>query len=220
MDAATFRAISALLLVVPETPLLFQGQEWATTVPFLFFTDHGEDLGRSITSGRREEFASFAAFADGLIACWDAKFHFRFWRPVTAIRAGESDGNSATTHTSNSTTWTTANSGTGATAQYIATGEDGIHVTAFGRVVNSGANTSRLGIGDNSSTTCAAASIHVGTTAGNVSCTYAATPATGLRSITLLVSVSGGTATYTVDDARNGSATDPVLTALYARISA
>ncbi len=42
------------------------------------------------------EAAAFAAFADGLIACWDAKFHFRFWRPVTAIRAGGGDGNDAT----------------------------------------------------------------------------------------------------------------------------
>jgi hypothetical protein len=40
--------------------------------------------------------AAFAAFADALIACWDAKFHFRFWRPVTAIRAGGGDGNDAT----------------------------------------------------------------------------------------------------------------------------
>jgi maltooligosyltrehalose trehalohydrolase len=64
VDAATFRAISTLLLVVPETPLIFQGQEWATHAPFLFFTDHGNDIGQSITKGRREEFASFAAFAD------------------------------------------------------------------------------------------------------------------------------------------------------------
>ncbi len=40
------------------------GQEWATRAPFLFFTDHGDEIGRSVTSGRREEFASFAAFAD------------------------------------------------------------------------------------------------------------------------------------------------------------
>jgi maltooligosyltrehalose trehalohydrolase len=64
IDSATFRAISTLLLVVPETPLIFQGQEWATRAPFQFFTDHAEDLGRKITMGRREEFASFEAFAD------------------------------------------------------------------------------------------------------------------------------------------------------------
>ena len=40
--------------------------------------------------------AAFTAFADGLIACWEAKFHFNFWRPVTAIQRGESDGNDRT----------------------------------------------------------------------------------------------------------------------------
>ena len=35
-------------------------------------------------------------YADALIACWDAKYHYAFWRPVTAIRAGDTDGNDAT----------------------------------------------------------------------------------------------------------------------------
>jgi len=35
-------------------------------------------------------------YADGLIACFDAKYHYAFWRPITAIRAGEMDGNEAT----------------------------------------------------------------------------------------------------------------------------
>lgn len=36
------------------------------------------------------------ALADAAIACWDAKFDFDFWRPITAIRAADTDGNSAT----------------------------------------------------------------------------------------------------------------------------
>ncbi len=60
----TFRALTALLLFVPETPLLFMGQEWAASSPFLYFTDHGEALGRLVTEGRRSEFARFASFAD------------------------------------------------------------------------------------------------------------------------------------------------------------
>lgn len=36
------------------------------------------------------------AFADALIATWDTKFAFDFWRPYTAIRAGDTDGNDAT----------------------------------------------------------------------------------------------------------------------------
>jgi maltooligosyltrehalose trehalohydrolase len=64
VDLAAYRAVSTLLLTIPETPLLFMGQEWAATSPFLFFTDHNEELGRQVTKGRREEFASFKAFAD------------------------------------------------------------------------------------------------------------------------------------------------------------
>jgi maltooligosyltrehalose trehalohydrolase len=59
-----FRAASALLLCVPETPLLFMGQEWAASSPFLYFTDHEPGLGRAVTEGRRGEFAAFSAFAD------------------------------------------------------------------------------------------------------------------------------------------------------------
>ena len=64
IDAAAYRAASALLLVLPQTPLLFMGQEWAASSPFLYFTDHTVELGRRVTEGRRSEFARFAAFAD------------------------------------------------------------------------------------------------------------------------------------------------------------
>jgi hypothetical protein len=36
------------------------------------------------------------AMVDATIACWDSKYFYRFWRPVTAIRAGDTDGNDAT----------------------------------------------------------------------------------------------------------------------------
>jgi maltooligosyltrehalose trehalohydrolase len=64
IEPALFRALSALLLFAPETPLLFMGQEWAATTPFLFFTDHHPALGRLVTEGRRREFSRFEAFAD------------------------------------------------------------------------------------------------------------------------------------------------------------
>jgi len=64
IDPAAWRAAVALLLLAPETPLLFMGQEWATSAPFLYFTDHNEELGRLVTAGRRREFGRFAAFAD------------------------------------------------------------------------------------------------------------------------------------------------------------
>jgi maltooligosyltrehalose trehalohydrolase len=44
--------------------MLFMGQEWAASTPFLFFTDHHAELGSKITEGRRREFSAFAAFRD------------------------------------------------------------------------------------------------------------------------------------------------------------
>jgi maltooligosyltrehalose trehalohydrolase len=64
IEPALFRALSALLLLLPETPLLFMGQEWAASAPFLFFTDHHPELGQLVTEGRRAEFSRFEAFAD------------------------------------------------------------------------------------------------------------------------------------------------------------
>ncbi|MBX3209732.1 MAG: malto-oligosyltrehalose trehalohydrolase [Labilithrix sp.] len=59
-----YAAAAMLALFVPSTPVLFMGQEWAASTPFLYFTDHGGELGASVSRGRREEFASFSAFAD------------------------------------------------------------------------------------------------------------------------------------------------------------
>ena len=59
-----YRTLSMLLLFSPYTPLLWMGQEWAASTPFLFFTDHPEELGRLVTQGRRDEMAGFSAFRD------------------------------------------------------------------------------------------------------------------------------------------------------------
>jgi maltooligosyltrehalose trehalohydrolase len=64
VEPAVFRALSALLLCLPQTPLLFMGQEWAASSRFRFFTDHHDELGRLVTDGRRAEFSRFEAFAD------------------------------------------------------------------------------------------------------------------------------------------------------------
>lgn len=60
---SAYRAAAVLLLLTPSTPLLFMGQEWAASTPFLYFTDHNPELGRLVTEGRRAEFATFAAFS-------------------------------------------------------------------------------------------------------------------------------------------------------------
>lgn len=64
VEPAAWRAASVLLLFAPQTPLLFMGQEWSASTPFLYFTDHHEELGRKVTEGRRNEFRQFRAFRD------------------------------------------------------------------------------------------------------------------------------------------------------------
>ena len=49
-----------------------------------------------ILTAARFEAIGIAAVTNALIACWDAKYTYMFWRPVTAIRAGDADGNDAT----------------------------------------------------------------------------------------------------------------------------
>jgi hypothetical protein len=49
-----------------------------------------------ILTAARFEAIGMAAVTNALIACWDAKYTYMFWRPVTAIRAGDTDGNSKT----------------------------------------------------------------------------------------------------------------------------
>jgi maltooligosyltrehalose trehalohydrolase len=51
---------AALYLTAPFVPMLFQGEEWGASTPFLYFTDHPDpELGRAVSQGRRREFASF-----------------------------------------------------------------------------------------------------------------------------------------------------------------
>lgn len=50
-------AAISLVLLGAATPMLFQGEEWAASSPFAFFTDHDEELGPLVSAGRREEFA-------------------------------------------------------------------------------------------------------------------------------------------------------------------
>lgn len=59
-----YAVAAALLLFAPETPLLFMGQEFAASTPFLYFTDHPAELGRLVTEGRRREFSGFQLFDD------------------------------------------------------------------------------------------------------------------------------------------------------------
>jgi maltooligosyltrehalose trehalohydrolase len=63
IDASSWRAAVAIVLTAPMTPLLFMGQEWAASSPFLFFTDFEPELGQKVVEGRRREFRDFPEFA-------------------------------------------------------------------------------------------------------------------------------------------------------------
>ena len=57
------RALTALLLLGPWTPLLFQGQEWNASSPFHYFADHNPELARLVQAGRREFMSQFPGCA-------------------------------------------------------------------------------------------------------------------------------------------------------------
>lgn len=56
---SAWRAMTGFLLLMPGIPLLFQGQEFAASTPFLYFADFQNDLGRSVRQGRRSFLAQF-----------------------------------------------------------------------------------------------------------------------------------------------------------------
>jgi maltooligosyltrehalose trehalohydrolase len=63
------RAMTAVLLLGPQTPMLFQGQEWASLRPFLFFADHEPELAKAVRAGRARYLRRFPALDhDGIEA--------------------------------------------------------------------------------------------------------------------------------------------------------
>lgn len=66
------RALTAMLLLGPQTPMLFMGQEFHASAPFLFFADHEQPLRQQVHAGRSEFLSQFpgmgAKDARGLVA--------------------------------------------------------------------------------------------------------------------------------------------------------
>jgi len=58
------RAMLACLLLAPQVPMLFMGEEFAASTPFLYFCDFAPELAQAVAEGRRREFARFAGFSD------------------------------------------------------------------------------------------------------------------------------------------------------------
>ena len=53
------KAATALLLLCPQIPLMFMGDEIGSRSPFLYFTDHGDELAKAVREGRQREFSGF-----------------------------------------------------------------------------------------------------------------------------------------------------------------
>lgn len=62
--ADQLHAALAILLLTPQPPMLFMGEEYAAPQPFLFFCDYHGELAAAITAGRRNEFAGFSGFSE------------------------------------------------------------------------------------------------------------------------------------------------------------
>lgn len=58
-----YRAMTALTLLAPGTPMLFQGQEYAASQPFYYFADHQPELAKLVFAGRNKELAQFRSLA-------------------------------------------------------------------------------------------------------------------------------------------------------------
>jgi maltooligosyltrehalose trehalohydrolase len=62
-NAGLYRALTALMLLAPGTPMFFMGQEFGATTPFLFFTDHQAPLAEMVRKGRAEFLQQFPSYA-------------------------------------------------------------------------------------------------------------------------------------------------------------
>src|SRR5438105_3594458 len=61
------RALAAVMLLSPGTPLLFQGQEFAASAPFVFFADHKPELAEIVRKGRKEFLSQWKTLSTGQV---------------------------------------------------------------------------------------------------------------------------------------------------------
>jgi maltooligosyltrehalose trehalohydrolase len=69
-DAAALRALIALWLLAPQTPMLFQGQESGSTGPFHYFGDFPGETGRKMAQGRRDQESQFPSMTSPDASTW------------------------------------------------------------------------------------------------------------------------------------------------------
>ena len=89
---AAYRAMTALWLLAPGTPMFFQGQEFCASTPFCYFADHGGELGAAVRNGRAEfmrQFRSLSALPiPDVLADPSAEQTFLACRLIDQERAG------------------------------------------------------------------------------------------------------------------------------------
>jgi maltooligosyltrehalose trehalohydrolase len=66
-----YRALTALTLLAPSTPMLFQGQEFAASTRFLYFADHEPELAKQVRQGRADFLSQWRSLALGEVKCDD-----------------------------------------------------------------------------------------------------------------------------------------------------
>lgn len=72
------RAIAAIYLLLPQTPMLFMGEEWGATAPFPFFSDFGGELAEAVRRGRCEQLAKTGASDEELARAPDPQAESTF----------------------------------------------------------------------------------------------------------------------------------------------
>ncbi len=98
-DYTEVRSVGSLFSTTRTAEQTDIGYFWADSGPVLWQNalrnisgNYLNDIGDSARMYALAE----AALADAQIACWDSKYFYAFWRPITAIRLGDQDGNRAT----------------------------------------------------------------------------------------------------------------------------
>ena len=61
------RAVAAIYLLLPQTPMLFMGEEWAATTPFPFFSDYRGELAEAVRRGRAKQLAQTSGVDEGTL---------------------------------------------------------------------------------------------------------------------------------------------------------
>lgn len=92
-EPAAIEVMTALLLLSPQIPLLFMGEEWGSRQPFPFFCDFEGELADTVRRGRREEFAQFAGLGDAAETLPDALAPDTF--EMAVLRPAEDDAAAA-----------------------------------------------------------------------------------------------------------------------------